>query len=132
MPYLLDADWAVHALANHADTIKTLDRVAPEGIFISWVTVGELYEGAFGPQRKLDITKIRQFLRSFRMLNLSDPIMERFAQVRADLRRRGQIIPDLDLLAAATALHYDLTVLTSDQHFKRVPGLKLYVGGGDG
>ncbi len=40
--------------------------------------------------------------------------------------RRGQTIPDLDLVAAATALHYNQTVLTSDKHFKRVPGLKLY------
>lgn len=132
MPYLLDADWAVYALAKRADILKTLDQLAPEGIFMSWVTVGEIYEGAFGPRRRLDIAKIRQFLRSFRMVNLSDAIMERFAQIRADLRGRGQTIPDLDLLAAATALHYDLTVLTSDKHFKRVPGLKLYEGGREG
>lgn len=103
MPYLLDADWAVYALAKRADILKILDQLAPEGVFLSWVTVGEVYEVAFGPGRKLDTT-----------------------QIRADLRRRGQTIPDLDLLAAATALHYDLTVLTSDKHFQRVPGLKLY------
>ena len=129
MPYLLDADWAVHALAKHASTLKILDRLAPDGIFMSLVTVGELYEGAFGPQPKVALGDIRSFVQPFRMLTLNDPIMERFAALRADLRRRGQTIPDLDLLAAATALHYDLTVLTSDQHFKRVPGLKIYEGG---
>ena len=46
MPHLLNADWAVYALAKRADTLKTLDQLAPEGIFLSWVTVGEIYEGA--------------------------------------------------------------------------------------
>ncbi|MBI3997593.1 MAG: type II toxin-antitoxin system VapC family toxin [Armatimonadetes bacterium] len=126
MPYLLDADWAVHALAGRQDTISTLDRLAPEGLFISWVTVGEVYEGAFGPRPRVALDQIRQFLHSFRTLNLNDPIMERFAAIRSDLRARGQGIPDLDVLAAATALHYDLTLLTSDRHFQRVPGLKIY------
>jgi predicted nucleic acid-binding protein len=40
--------------------------------------------------------------------------MERFAAIRAHLRRRGELIPDFDLLLAATALHYDLTVLTAN------------------
>jgi len=42
------------------------------------------------------------------------------------LRRRGEIIPDLDIIVGATALQYDLTVLTNDRHFARVPDLKLY------
>lgn len=127
MPYLIDADWVVRALAGDMETRAALARLCPEGISISWVTVGEIYEGAYGksdPQAAL--AAYREFLQPFPILDLNDPIMERFAQVRADLRRRGQIIPDLDLLAAATALHYDLTVLTSDRHFQRVPGLKIY------
>jgi tRNA(fMet)-specific endonuclease VapC len=53
--------------------------------------------------------------------------MERFAGIRADLRRRGQIISDFDILLAATALHYDLTVLSRNiRHFNRIPDLKLY------
>lgn len=53
--------------------------------------------------------------------------MERFAGIRGDLRRRGQLIPDLDLLIAATALHHDLTLLTRNvRHFDRIPELRLY------
>jgi len=37
------------------------------------------------------------------------------------------MIPDFDIVLAATALHYDITVLTHDVgHFRRIPGLKLY------
>jgi tRNA(fMet)-specific endonuclease VapC len=53
--------------------------------------------------------------------------MEVFARTRADLRRSGQLIADLDLLIAATALHHDLTLLTRNvRHFARIPGLRLY------
>lgn len=63
----------------------------------------------------------------YRHLGLSDPIMERFAETRATLRRRGQIIPDFDILIAATALHHDLTMLTFNlRHFERVPDLRIY------
>jgi predicted nucleic acid-binding protein len=53
--------------------------------------------------------------------------MERFAYLRAELRRRGQLFPDLDLLIAATALQHDLTLLTRNvRHFNRIPDLRLY------
>lgn len=61
------------------------------------------------------------------MLGLNDAIMERFAETRALLRKRGQGIADFDLLIAATALHHDFTLLTFNlRHFERIPDLKLY------
>lgn len=57
---------------------------------------------------------------------LDRAIMRRFAQVRGDLRSKGQLIGDPDLLIAATALHYDLTLLTHNvRHFGRIAGLKV-------
>lgn len=110
MPYLLDADWAMRVLAGHAETKASLERLRPEGIAISWVTVGEIYEGALDkPDVQAALATYREFLHTLSILDLNDAIMERFGQLRAGLRRRGQIIPDFDLLAAATALHYDLT-----------------------
>jgi predicted nucleic acid-binding protein len=128
MPYLLDADWVINALAGRQRAVDTLRQLAPEGIAISWVTVGEVYEGAFGfPDPAARLTSFRRFLQPFRILDLNDPIMERFAGIRSLLRRRGEIIPDFDILIGATALHYDLTVLTDNvRHLRRIPGLKHY------
>jgi predicted nucleic acid-binding protein len=37
------------------------------------------------------------------------------------------LIEDFDLVIAATALHYDLTLLTFNRrHFERIPDLRLY------
>ena len=127
MPYILDADWAVHTLAGRPPYVETLRRLEPEGLALSWVTVGEVYEGAFGlPNPQGHLASFRRFLKPLRILGLNDPIMEYFAEVRALLRRRGELIPDLDIIVGATALHHDLTVLTNDRHFARIPDLKLY------
>src|SRR3972149_6520456 len=128
MAYILDADWAIQALAGRQQEIDTLTGHAQEGIAISWVTVGEICEGAFGsPDPQTHLQAFREFLAPLVILNLNDPIMEQFANLRTDLRRRGELIPDFDIILGATALYYDLTVLTHDiRHFSRIPDLKLY------
>jgi predicted nucleic acid-binding protein len=53
--------------------------------------------------------------------------MEQFAAIRSHLQRRGELISDFDILIGATALAYDLTLLTSNKrHFTRIPDLRLY------
>ena len=128
MAYILDADIIIQALADRGQAANTISRLAPQGMSVSWVTVGEVYEGAFrSPNPQAHLQSFREFLHPFRLLDLSDPVMERFAEIRAHLRRRGELIPDFDLLLVATALHYDLTVLTANlRHFQRIPDLKLY------
>jgi tRNA(fMet)-specific endonuclease VapC len=129
--YLLDSDWIIQALAERQPALHTLERLSGSRIFVSYITVGEIYERAFdsiNPQAHL--VSFRQFLSPYRVLNLTDPIMERFAEVRSFLRRRGQLIPDFDLLIGATALHHDLTLLTFNRRdFQRIPDLKLFQPG---
>src|SRR5207248_9984205 len=109
-------------------TLERLQRLHAEDVAISLVTIGEIYEGAYlftNPDQYLTI--FRQFLRSFPVLTLNDPILEQFAAIRSRLRRRGEIISDFDILLGATALHHDLMVLTYNvRHLKRIPHLKLY------
>jgi tRNA(fMet)-specific endonuclease VapC len=128
MPYILDADWAIEALARRRNAAETLMELSSEGVAISWVTVGEIYEGAFGfPDPQAHLASFREFLSPLRILNLNDPIMEQFAQIRSYLRQQGQIISDFDILLGATALHHDLMVLTfNTRHLSRIPNLNLY------
>lgn len=128
MAYLLDADWAIDALRKRPGPASELHVLSPNGIAVSRVTRAEMYEGAYGsvdPQAAL--IPIRSFLSAFRVLEITDPIVEGFAEMRAFLARRGTRIADFDLLVAATALHHDLTLLTFNrQHFARVPELRIY------
>lgn len=128
MAYILDADWIINALAGRNQAVSTLNLIAGDRICVSWITVGEVYERAYDfPNPQPHLESFRLFLSPYVVLNLNAPIMERFAEVRSHLRHRGSIIPDFDIIVAATALHYDLTVLTFDvEHFGRVPDLRVY------
>jgi predicted nucleic acid-binding protein len=126
--YLVDTDWIIDCLYGRNDAAETLLRLAQDGLAVSLMTYGELYQGAYyarDPQTAL--RGLRVFLRGKRLLPLNRAIVERFGVLRGDLTRRGLRIGDFDVLIAATALHHDLTLLTRNQrHFSRIAGLRLY------
>ncbi len=51
-------------------------------------------------------------------------ILERYADIRRTLRPLHQDIGDIDTLIAATAIEHNLTIVTIDHDFERVPHLK--------
>jgi predicted nucleic acid-binding protein len=129
--YLLDNDWIIDVLVGRVPAAReALDRLSDQGLAVSIITVGELYDGAFGyPDTARRLASFRAFLAPFPIVDLNEPIMELFARERARLRQAGMLVPDFDLLIAATALHYDLTLLTRNvRHFtpSRFPALQVY------
>src|SRR5437667_11388564 len=99
MVYLLDTSWFIQVLAGHNETVIFHKRIQPAKMAVSYITVGELYDVAFdyaNPQAHL--SSFRQFLGPFKLLDLNEPIMERFADIRSLLRRRGERISNFDML----------------------------------
>jgi predicted nucleic acid-binding protein len=126
--YLVDSDWLIDAFLGVPTAVNLLARLRDDGLAVSIISYGELFEGAIGsPDPTTELARFRRFLARLALLGLDDAIMEHFARIRAELRRRGQLIPDLDLLIAATAMHHDLTLLTRNvRHFHRIPQLRLH------
>lgn len=118
----------INALAGKRGADRIIIELSAASIAIALTTVGEIYEGAFGsPDPGAHLRSLRAFLVPFPVIHPDDAIIERFAQIRSTLRRQGQLISDFDILAAATALHYDLAVLSFNTlHFSRIQGLTLY------
>jgi tRNA(fMet)-specific endonuclease VapC len=118
----------INALAGRRRAVSPLERLSAEHIGISVISLGEVYQQAFestNPDAYLGT--FRTFIASFRVIPVTEPIALRFAEIRAYLTRRGELISDFDMLIAATALHYHLTVLTFNyRHFSRIPDLNLY------
>jgi predicted nucleic acid-binding protein len=128
MAYLIDTDWIIQALAGREQVVTTIDRLAAQRISVSILSLGEVYEAAFhSTNSQAYLTIYREFIAPLAIVPLSEPIMERFAEIRAHLRRRGQLISDFDILIAASALQHDLTLLTYNlRHFERIPELRTY------
>ena len=127
--YLLDADWIIQAHRGYGNANTLLQRLAPSNVGVIWITVAEVYEGAYNsPNPNAHINRYRAFLMPYEKVGTNEPIAVRFGELRSFLRRQGRMISDGDIFLAATALHYDLTVLTYNlRHFERVPDLKLFV-----
>jgi predicted nucleic acid-binding protein len=129
MSYLVDTDWVVEYLKGREPAATLLPQLRHDGLAISLITFGEVYEGIYsGRDPKHQEEVFLRFLRRAQVLSLHRPILRRFAHIRGVLRAQGQLIGDLDLLIGATALHHDLTLLTHNtRHFSRIPDLKLYL-----
>lgn len=128
MSYLIDSHWLIDLLSGVPAAVNVIERLSGEALAVSVVSYGELFDGALGDTNpREELARCRALLDRFTMVSLSDPVMERFARIRKQLRESGQLIPDLDLLIGATAVHHDLTLLTRNlRHFRRVPDLKIY------
>lgn len=72
-------------------------------------------------------TDLRALLQQVYPYGLSYLILERYAELRRMLRppQGPGLIGDIDTLIAATALVYDLTLVTTDSDLSRVPDLRL-------
>ncbi len=125
---LIDTDWFIDYLAGRSPAIALFERLDKTAKAISLVTYGEVYEGIYFGRNPVEYERVfLETLREISILGLSEEIARRFARLRGTLRQQGLLVPDPDLLIAATAIHHDLTLVTRNQrHFGRVPGLKLY------
>jgi tRNA(fMet)-specific endonuclease VapC len=128
MKYLADTDWLIDSLHEKGIALDVVNRLAGDGVGVSIVTVAEIYEGAYhAPDPGWHLSELRAFLEGFDVIEVDDPIANRFAAIRADLRRQGNLLPDLDLFVAATALVHQTTLLTRNvKHFSRIQGLSIY------
>ncbi len=65
------------------------------------------------------------FFRKVKVLLLDQDAADRFGKIKANLRRKGEIIGDFDILIASIALSHDETLVTNNtDHFERISELK--------
>jgi len=127
MKFLVDSDVVVDYMKGREQAVSLLTPLAQDGLGISIITYAELYEGIYyGTDRPRYERVFRDFLRGVDVLPITRVIAKRYAVLRGQLRAKGEIIDQPDLFIAATALHYDLRLLTrSLRHYERISGLRI-------
>jgi tRNA(fMet)-specific endonuclease VapC len=126
--YLVESDRAIDYLNGRSDATQLLQSIAHEGLALSVISYGEVYEGIyFGSDPRRRERDFLRFLRAVRVLPLTRSTLQQFARIRGRLRQQGTPIGELDILVAATALQHGLTIVTRNRrHFDRIPGLDFY------
>jgi predicted nucleic acid-binding protein len=85
----------------------------------------ELIQGAKSEDEALHLSGV---LSGLHYIEMTPDLWIRAGNISAGLRRRGVTLPMSDLLIGAIALEHGLEVLTLDEQFASIPGLKLING----
>ena len=125
--YLIDTDWVVHHLNGHVAIMQRLQALQPEGLGLSVAALAELYEGVYYSRDPVESEqKLNDFLESVYIVGIDEKTAKIFGRERGRLRADGMLIGDMDLLIAAVALQYNVTLLTNNRrHFDRIEGLRI-------
>ncbi len=130
MAYLFDTDAVSEVLKRRPQVtyLRWLETIAREDQFVSAVTMGELYKGAFrSPNRDRHLRNITQrILPAVTVLAYDQDVARSYGEIAAELESRGRRLADADLQIAATAVHFGLELVTGNvRHFERVSRLRL-------
>lgn len=69
-------------------------------------------------------TLLNSLIRESHVLPIDEKTAETYPHVREELRRAGRPIPENDVWISALARQHDLPVVSRDEHFGYVPGLR--------
>jgi tRNA(fMet)-specific endonuclease VapC len=129
MPYLVDSNVVIDHLGEVTEASQFLDRFAQDGIVISIVTYMEAFQGVVRSEHPEEASeKFSAFIDTVLILPFSFTVAERCARLRETLRSQNKRVKSraLDLIIAATALEYNLTLVTKNtDDFKDIPDLPL-------
>ncbi len=123
---LLDTDILSELLKQHPQVTHRARLYLAEHsrIAFSIITRYEILRGLKAKQAHAQEAAFDTLCQGCVILPLTDRVIERAATLYAELYRRGALLPDADLLIAATALDAQLTVVTNNlDHFQRIPNL---------
>lgn len=126
--YMLDTDTCSYIMKrSHPLLLKRLQGLQVSDVCMSVVTKAELLHGVeVSPKHAQDAEALATFLSYVEVLELDDDAAQHYAEIRADLRRRGAMIGANDLFIAAHARACGLTLVTNNtSEFGRVKALDL-------
>jgi predicted nucleic acid-binding protein len=136
MSYLLDtnviSDFYNVDADNHAKIVSKMLELGNADVYVSMLTIYEFeYALANCPDSKRTKieTTIAKIVRDFCVLNLSIKQAKIFGNLKAQYKTLKQINAEnikkhsIDLMIAATALDYDLTIVSADKIYSDVQSL---------
>ena len=127
MRYMLDTNICIHVInARPPLVLERFRREQLGSICVSSVTAAELAFGVAKSGSQRNREALEMFLAPLEVLPFDNAVMWHYADLRADLQRRGEPIGALDTMIAAHAIACNTTLVsTNTREFSRVAGLSL-------
>ena len=125
---LLDTDILSELLKQHPLVVQRVRNYLAEHhrLAFSIITRYELLRGLKAKQARTQEAAFTLLCQASLILPITDQVVERAATLYGDLHRQGALLPDADLLIAATALDAQRPLITNNlAHFQRIAGLSI-------
>ncbi len=128
--YLLDTCTWIEYFHERNGVKELVDTKDIDQIVVSEITLAELTYGAMNSSDYERYIKEPEWLRRYiTVYDISD-VFHEYAQIRCALNKirknLDKEVGSLDIFIGATALHYDLTVITENtKHFSLMPGVRV-------
>lgn len=128
--YLLDTSILIDLLRQNSKTWEFLSKHAEDKFFTSSICEAEVWEGVYR-EEKTNFEKRRKALSElfnslFQIVSFDSEQAQIAGQIRSALSIRGEMIGDLDVLIAASAIGSDAILLTNNiKHFSRIKNLQV-------
>ena len=131
MSYLLDTNVISETIRREQNKLvsRWFEQIPAEALFVSVLTLGELRKGIERLADKKRKEKLRLWLEhelpewfEGRVLPVNLAVAERWGRLLAEV---GRPVPAIDSLLAATALHYELRLVTRNTGDFNYPGLEV-------
>lgn len=120
---ILDTN-GLSALADGESRLETILRKAAQ-IAIPVIVLGEYRYGISHSRQRVHYEDwLKEYLASFRILDVDEQTTISYSAVRSELRKAGTPIPSNDVWIAALCRQHSLPLLSRDRHFDNVLGLK--------
>jgi tRNA(fMet)-specific endonuclease VapC len=123
---MLDTNLCIRVLRDRPRGLRERFNAEAAALCISTVTLAELLYGAEKSGRPAEGRhKVESFAARLDVLSFDTEAAAHYADIRADLERRGQVIGPYDMMIAGHARSRGLIVITNNLHeFTRVPALR--------
>ena len=126
--FLIDTDIIIYWLTNTYPSInRRIKQVGKKSVFISSITVAELYFGAYNSGKKEENLGVTEgLLAKMKIVPFDKKAGKRFGEIKATLKKKGRIISDSDIFIAGTAFSNNLVLVTNNEaHFGRIENLTI-------
>jgi len=130
MNYIFDSDVLSSYLRAELESVRLLENLLPAGAAISSITYMEVLQGVLTrPTSIATEERFQEVVGGLPIISFNRSTAERCARIRHEFSLQGKRIRSraLDLMIAATAIEYDLTLVTRNHgDYSDIPELRLH------